>query len=193
MKQLAIFASGKGSNASAIMDYFQIHPQKGCVRLVVSNRQDSGALNAARERGIEALYVPNEVFNENPLQILSQLQEREIDFIALAGFLKLVPSEIVEHYSGRIVNIHPALLPKFGGKGMYGLRVHQAVVEAEESETGITIHSVDKHYDEGSVIFQAKVPVLPQDSPQDVAARVLQEEHYHYPRVICELLSHIEQ
>ncbi len=189
MNKLAIFASGRGSNACAVMDYFESNPLEGCVGLVVSNREDAKVLERARERGVEALYVPDGVFSEGSEQILSVLAQREINFIALAGFLKLVPSPIIEAYPAAIVNIHPSLLPKFGGRGMYGLRVHQAVIDAGETQTGITIHMVDTQYDKGGVIFQTSLEVSPSDDAQSLGARVLELEHYHYPRVIAKLMN----
>ncbi|MCS7037655.1 MAG: phosphoribosylglycinamide formyltransferase [Saprospiraceae bacterium] len=186
MTNLAVFASGTGSNARCITDFFA---QSDCarVRLVVSNKPDAPVLAMARERGIPALVVDRAYFYESE-RLLSVLAEHSIGFIVLAGFLWLVPTYLVRAYWRRMVNIHPALLPAYGGKGMYGLRVHEAVKAAGERETGITIHYVNERYDEGDIIFQARCSVLPADTPTDIARRVQALEHEHYPRVLERLI-----
>ena len=183
---IAVFASGAGSNARRIMEHFQ-HSEAVQVRLVVSNKADAGVLDIARNLGVETLVINRESFYRSEV-IVEELRSRHISFIALAGFLWLVPSYLVHAFPRAIVNIHPALLPKFGGKGMYGPHVHEAVKEAGETETGITIHYVDERYDEGQIIFQARCPVLPADAPADIARRVLSLEHLHFPVVIEQLL-----
>ena len=186
-KNIAIFASGSGSNAENIIRYLQ---ENDFIRvaLVLSNRSDAYVLERANR-----LKVPSKVFLKDDWisgeQILALLREYNIDFIVLAGFLVRVPDVLLHAYPDKIINIHPALLPKFGGKGMYGDRVHEAVVTAGEKESGITIHYINEHYDEGNTIFQAKCPVLPEDSPADVAKKVHSLEYEYYPQVIEKLLS----
>ena len=185
-KNIAIFASGSGSNAENIIRYFQKSDSVE-VSLVLSNKSDAYVLERAHR-----LKVPCNVFTKEDWiagdEILAVLQEYRIDFIVLAGFLVRVPDLLLHAYPDKIINIHPALLPKFGGKGMYGDRVHQAVVAAGEKESGITIHYINEHYDEGAIIFQASCPVLPSDTPEEVASKVHALEYAHYPHVIESLL-----
>ncbi len=185
MVKLAIFASGSGSNAEAIFRYFKDSPEVE-VALVLSNKADAGVLERARN-----FQVPTLTFNRKELYetgfVRDQLQE--IDWIVLAGFLWLVPAALVEAFPGRIINIHPALLPKYGGKGMYGRHVHEAVLKAGEKESGITIHYVNERYDEGNIIFQARCPVDPSDTPESLAGKIRELEHRHYPAVIDRLLN----
>jgi phosphoribosylglycinamide formyltransferase-1 len=183
--RLAVFASGGGSNLQALIDRFNSPNSKGLLRvaLVISDRQHAGALARARAAGIEAMHIqvagrPAEL---STLEMTAALESADIDLIALAGYLRLVPPAIIKRYPHRIVNIHPALLPKFGGKGMYGMHVHQAVLEAGDSVTGATVHYVDENYDEGRIIAQREVPVLPEDTAETLAARVLAVEHKLYP------------
>ncbi len=174
-------ASGSGTNAENIIKYFS-GSDIAEVALVLSNRSDAYVLKRA-----ENWKVPGMVFSREDLisgKLVHLLKERKIDMIVLAGFLWLIPGNMVEEFRGRIVNIHPALLPKYGGKGMYGDRVHQAVRDNEEAETGITIHLVDERYDEGDVLFQTSCPVLPGDSPGDIATKVHALEYQYYPKVI---------
>lgn len=186
-KNIAIFASGSGTNAEAIMKHFQDHPSIS-VSLVISNNADAFVLERAKKFGVKSL-----VFNRKKLmeteEVDKALADNAIDFIVLAGFMLLFPERLVKKFPARIVNIHPALLPKYGGKGMYGMYVHEAVVKSKEQESGITIHWVNEKYDEGQIIFQAHCPVSPADSPEDVAAKVHQLEHHHYPMVIEKLVS----
>lgn len=186
MKRISIFASGTGTNAAKIIDRFTNHPSIS-VALIVSNKPDAGVLNIASENNIETLIIDKTSFND-PQNCLAILRDRGIDWIVLAGFLWKIPSFFVEAYPLHIINIHPALLPKYGGKGMYGMHVHEAVVAAKERETGITIHYVNEHYDEGAIIFQAKCEVLSTDSPAQVADKVHQLEHRYFPEVIERLL-----
>ena len=186
MKNIAIFASGTGSNARKIIEYFgQVNDV--AVRLIVTNRPDAPVLGIAREHGIEALILDRASFYGSEA-LLDALGKKDIDFIALAGFLWLIPAYLVRAFEGRMVNIHPALLPKYGGKGMYGMRVHEAVAAAGDPETGISIHYVNEHYDDGAIIFQARCAVMPHDSPESIAGKVRQLEHRYYPQVIDELL-----
>lgn len=181
-KNIAIFASGSGTNAENIIRYFQENDLIS-VSLVLSNRKDAYVLERVRR-----LEVPSEVFPKEDWisgdRILDLLRQYNIDFVVLAGFLVRVPEVLLHAYSNKIINIHPALLPKFGGKGMYGDRVHEAVVAAGEKESGITIHYINEHYDEGSVIFQAKCHILPEDLPEEVAKKVHLLEYEHYPLII---------
>lgn len=186
MKRISIFASGTGTNAAKIIDRFTNHPSIS-VALIVSNKPGAGVLNIAGENNIETLIIDKTSFND-PQNCLAILRDRGIDWIVLAGFLWKIPSFFVDAYPLRIINIHPALLPKYGGKGMYGMYVHEAVVAAKERETGITIHYVNEHYDEGAIIFQANCEVLSTDSPAQVADKVHQLEHRYFPEVIERLL-----
>lgn len=194
MKRLALFASGSGSNAEKIAQHFVTNPDVD-VTLIVSNNPKAGIIDRSR-RGFERqLHIPVLLFDRSTFydtnKITQLLQQLEIDLIVLAGFMWLMPMNLVRAFPNRIINIHPALLPKFGGKGMYGHFVHEAVVAAGETESGITIHYVNERYDEGQTIFQARCPVLPTDTPEDVARNVQALEHAHYPRVVEEILQGI--
>ncbi|MBL7774350.1 MAG: phosphoribosylglycinamide formyltransferase [Saprospiraceae bacterium] len=190
MQRLAIFASGGGSNARKIIEYFE--GRSGvAVALIVSNKADAPVLELARARGVDSLVLDRASFYQSE-NILEELRRRQIDFIALAGFLWLAPPYLVRAFQGRMVNIHPALLPKFGGKGMYGQHVHEAVKTAGETETGMTIHFVNEIYDSGDIIFQARCPVEPTDTPETIARKVLALEHQHYPEVLYRLMTAAE-
>lgn len=189
MKNIAIFASGTGSNARRIMEHFE-QSTLARVALVVSNKADAGVLDIAREYGVPTALVSRPAFAETE-SLLAVLHEHRVDFIVLAGFLWLIPRYLVGAYAGRIVNIHPALLPKFGGKGLYGQRVHEAVLAAGERESGITIHHVNEQYDEGDIVFQARCAVEPGDSPADLARKVQLLEHRHFPEVVEQLLRQL--
>jgi phosphoribosylglycinamide formyltransferase-1 len=190
MRSIAIFASGSGSNAENINSWF-VGSKLAKVSLILSDNPNAFVLERAKRLGIEHI-----VFNLTSLRdgkVLMELQSRGIDFVVLAGFLRLIPQNIVEAYRGRIINIHPALLPKFGGKGMYGNKVHEAVVLADEKETGITIHYVNEHYDKGDIVFQARCAIESTDTPQTVAAKVHELEYKHFPKVIETLVKQLEQ
>ena len=187
MKNMAVFASGSGTNAENIAKYFA-DSQSVRVVLVVSNNPLAGVHDRANQSGIPSVTFTNEVFMEGG-EIVKLLTGYQTDWIVLAGFLKKIPDIIRNAYPDKIINIHPALLPKHGGKGMYGMRVHEAVVAAGDKESGITIHYVNENYDEGQIIFQASCPVLPSDTPEDVAAKVHALEYKHYPQVIETLLN----
>jgi phosphoribosylglycinamide formyltransferase-1 len=187
MTNIAIFASGTGSNARKIIEHFKNSPDIR-VALVVSNKKDAGVLEIAKEHGIPTQVIDRQMFYETE-DLLGILKKHKIEFIVLAGFLWLVPSYLVKKFEKKMVNIHPALLPKFGGKGMYGMRVHEAVKENDETETGITIHWLNEHYDEGAVVFQASCPVAPDDTPTDIARKVQILEHKHFPVVIEKLVK----
>ena len=186
MKKLAIFASGAGSNAQKIIDHFRNHPSVK-IALIVTNKPGAGVLNIAVKEGIDTLNIETERFFRGDAYV-PDLQQKGISFIVLAGFLWKVPIALINAYPQSIVNIHPALLPKYGGKGMYGSFVHEAVVNAREKESGITIHYVDEHYDHGDNIFQAKCAVDPGDTPEMVAKKVQKLEHLHFPAVVEKLL-----
>lgn len=186
VKKIAILASGSGSNAENIANYFA-GSDYAEVSFIIANNPNAFVLERAKRLGIEAAVVTKAEFMEAD-GIIAMLQEREIDFVVLAGFLLLVPQKLIQAYPGKIVNIHPALLPKHGGKGMYGDNVHKAVVASGDTESGITIHLIDEHYDKGTTFFQAKCPVLPTDTYEDVAAKVHALEYEHFPHVIEEIL-----
>lgn len=187
MKRIAVFASGAGSNARRIMEAFR-GGGSIAVSLVVCNKPDAGVIAIAESEGIPVLMLDKDRFLKGDGH-LEDLRKAGIDWIVLAGFLWKVPAGLVEAYRDRIVNIHPALLPKFGGKGMYGRHVHEAVIRAGEKESGITIHLVDERYDHGLTLFQAKAPVEPGETPESLAAKIQKLEHTHYPDVIEKLLS----
>ena len=186
-KNIAIFASGNGTNAENIIRYFQEREADAEVAVVLCNRQEAKVFERAARYGVPCLYINKEEWQEGS-SILTLLRKYGVDFIVLAGFLARVPDGLLQAYPHRIVNIHPSLLPKFGGKGMYGHRVHEAVLQAGESESGITIHYINEHYDEGAVIAQYRCPVLPNDTPDVLAQRVHALEYKYYPEVIAELV-----
>lgn len=185
--KLALFVSGTGSNARTIIDRFQAHPEDGVeIALLVSNKPSAKALLMAAERNVPTLVLNRKEFYETE-HLLQQLAAFEVDFIALAGFLWLIPPYLVEAFPQRMLNIHPALLPDYGGKGMYGANVHRAVKANGEKESGITIHYVNEAYDEGDYVFQAAVRLEEDDSPEKIAERVLRLEHANYWRILREL------
>lgn len=188
MINIAIFASGSGTNAEAIMSHFSDSPS-GRVALLLSNRKDAYALRRAERFGVPAAVFSREEFCDPAGKVAALLREYRIDFIVLAGFLWLVPTYLTDSYAGRIVNIHPALLPKFGGKGMYGEHVHEAVIAAGEKESGITIHLVNERYDSGDTLFQATVPVEADDTADTLAAKIHVLEHRHFPPVIEQVIQ----
>jgi phosphoribosylglycinamide formyltransferase-1 len=187
MKRIAIFASGSGSNAEKISAYFSDRTDVE-VTLILTNNPQAGVIARARKLHIPVLIFDRHTFYETE-RILDILKNNQIDLIVLAGFMMLIPTYLVNGFENKIVNIHPALLPKYGGKGMYGHFVHEAVVAAKETESGITIHFVNEHYDEGNIIFQTSCEVLPTDSPDDVAAKIHILEHAHFPQVIDKLIT----
>lgn len=179
---IAIFLSGSGSNARKIIEHFKGHPSVS-VALLVSNKPDLGAKAIAQENNIPLLSISKSMLYDESL-FLKSLADYDVGFIVLAGFLLLVPPYLVKHFEKKVVNIHPALLPKYGGKGMYGHHVHEAVKAAGETESGITIHFCNAHYDEGDIIFQAKTVLDATDTPQDIARKVLALEHANFAKVI---------
>ena len=187
MKNIAILASGAGSNAQKIVEYFS-NRMDISVHLIISNKKDAGVLSIAKLSGISSLVISKDSFYQST-DLLVALEKHQIDFIVLAGFLWLIPAYLIHNYPDRMVNIHPALLPKYGGKGMYGHFVHEAVHEAKELFSGITIHYVNEKYDEGSIVFQEKCEISPLDQPLDIAKKVQLLEHTYYPVVIDQLVS----
>ena len=187
LKNIAILASGAGSNAQKILEHFSDRMDIA-VRLIVSNKQEAGVLNIAKVASIDTFVVTRDSFYSST-DLLIELNKRNIDFIVLAGFLWLIPPYLIQHYPDRIINIHPALLPKYGGKGMYGHFVHEAVHLAKDNHSGITIHYVNEKYDEGSIVFQERCEILPSDQPEDIAKKVQILEHLYYPTVIDQLVS----
>ena len=181
VKRIAILASGSGTNAQRLVEHFQGHPA-ACVVLIGCDQPGAGVVQRAWDLG-----VPSYLFNGALLRdgtVLRELRGLEIHLVVLAGFLRLIPADLVRAFPERILNIHPALLPKYGGKGMYGHHVHAAVIAAGEQESGITIHVVNERYDEGEHLLQARCPVMPGDTPETLAARVHALEHAHYPAVV---------
>lgn len=180
-KRLAIFASGSGSNAENFFNYFKdsddIHTS-----LLVSNRKDAYVLERAYKHNVPSKIIQRKDFYESN-QVVEVLKSSKIDYVILAGFLWLIPKNLIEAFPDRIINIHPSLLPKYGGKGMYGMKVHEAVKSAGEKESGITIHLVNEKYDEGRILFQKSTPVTSEDTPEDIANKVHQLEYEYFPHV----------
>jgi formyltetrahydrofolate-dependent phosphoribosylglycinamide formyltransferase len=184
---IAIFASGAGSNTQKIIDHFRKSTTVK-IKLIVCNKPGAGILKIAENEHIPVILLQKEAFfSQN--SCINELKSADVHFIVLAGFLWKIPSSLIQAYTGRIINIHPALLPKYGGKGMYGHHVHQAVITAGDEESGITIHYVDEEYDHGATILQARCPVLSADTAESLALRIHQLEHEHYPKVIERLLD----
>ncbi len=186
MNKIAIFASGSGTNAQNIIEYFKTKGTAS-VSCVLSNKKDAYVLKRAQNYNIPVRIFDRHEFYETD-EILNFLNTEGINWIVLAGFLWLVPENIVDSFTNRIINIHPALLPKYGGKGMYGLNVHRAVIENNDKETGITIHYVNKKYDEGNIIFQTRCRVDESDTPQSLAEKVHKLEYKYYPEIIEKLI-----
>jgi formyltetrahydrofolate-dependent phosphoribosylglycinamide formyltransferase len=181
--RVAVLASGGGSNLQAILDYFEARGERRAVSiaLVASDRASAGALDRARRHGVPALALDAE---QRTAGLAGILEQHAIEYVALAGYLRLVPMDVIHRWHGRIMNVHPSLLPSFGGTGMYGIRVHEAVIAAGVRVSGVTVQFVDEVYDRGPIIAQWPVPVLPDDTPETLAARVLVAEHGLYPRAI---------
>ncbi|MBS1608405.1 MAG: phosphoribosylglycinamide formyltransferase [Bacteroidetes bacterium] len=187
MAQIAIFASGAGSNAQKIIDHFRNHSSIK-VALIICNKPGAGVLSIAERENIPALLIEKEKFFRGDSYV-PELKEKNIDFIVLAGFLWKIPPALIKAYTGKIINIHPALLPKYGGKGMYGHFVHEAVIASGDKESGITIHYVDEVYDHGKIIFQDKCAVLSTDTAESLAQKIHELEHKNFPVVIETLLT----
>lgn len=186
MQQIIIFASGQGTNASAIIDFFRKH-QTIKVSLIVCNNPAAGVIDIAAQNRIPVLRVDKQTFQETAF--IEHLKNYQPALIVLAGFLWKIPESVLRAFYQKIINIHPALLPKYGGKGMYGMRVHEAVHAAAEKESGISIHWVNEQYDEGAIILQAYCPVSKSEGPEQIAQNIHRLEHYYLPRVIDFLLS----
>ena len=192
---MAVFASGRGSTFAAITRVLATaKPPLATIVLCVSNNPNPGAFDIARQAGIETVRLSPRMFEDESTYataLAGLLKERGVELVVLAGYMRQLPASIVGAYRGRILNIHPALLPKFGGKGMYGMHVHEAVIAAGEVESGPTVHLVDEEYDTGPIVAQSRVPVLAGDTPQALADRVLAEEHILYPRVVLEMSARL--
>lgn len=186
-KKIIVFASGSGTNAENIIKYFK-DSATAEVSLVLSNNKSAKVLERAHKLNVIALHFDKTAFY-NTNDVLHILEDTQPDLIVLAGFLWLFPNKILEKFPNKVINLHPALLPKFGGKGMYGNNVHQAILENKEKETGITIHYVDENYDEGQVIFQTAFPVDSQDTVESIAEKIHELEYRHFPKVIEDLLE----
>ncbi|RLD47652.1 MAG: phosphoribosylglycinamide formyltransferase [Bacteroidetes bacterium] len=188
MKNIAIFASGSGTNAENIINYFK-NNKKINISLIVTNNNGAFVISRAKK-----FNIPYFVFSKSDFasdKVIKKLHEFNINFIVLAGFLLLIPENIINNFKNRIINIHPALLPKYGGKGMYGMNVHNSVIKNNEKESGITIHYVNKSYDEGDIIFQAKCQISPKDSPEDLAIKVHELEYLHFPKIIEQIIKKV--
>jgi phosphoribosylglycinamide formyltransferase-1 len=184
-KRIALFASGSGSNVQNILEYFSDN-KKVVVDSVWTNNPDAFVLERVRKYNVESfVFTKNEFRNTN--KIVDSLKKRDVDLVVLAGFLWLIPVNLIQNF--KIINIHPALLPKYGGKGMFGINVHRAVIENKEKESGISVHFVNEKYDEGKIIFQAKVKIAPDDKPEDVASKVHDLEYKYFPEVIEKVLN----
>ena len=187
IKKIVLFASGGGTNAENIVSYFKNSETITCEALFC-NRKQAGVIERAKRLKLRTIVFEKADLMENDT-VLDELKAIKPDLIVLAGFLLKIPEQVIDNFENKIINIHPALLPKYGGKGMYGMHVHRAVVEHKEPETGITIHYVNQNYDEGAIVFQAKCKVASTDSPEDVARRIHELEMEYFPRIIEELLD----
>jgi len=186
MKKIAIFASGSGTNAQNIYNYF-CKGDKAEISVIITNKSNAYVIQRAKEMNVPSVYFNRSKFFESD-EIVDLLIKKKIDLIVLAGFLWLIPQNILRNFKNRIVNIHPALLPKYGGKGMFGHHVHQAVVDNDETQSGITIHYVNEKYDDGEIVFQAFCDVTKTDKADDVATKVHKLEYEHYPKIIEKIL-----
>jgi phosphoribosylglycinamide formyltransferase-1 len=183
---LAIFASGSGTNANAIMHYFESHPEIR-VALVVTNKPQAGVIEVAKKWNVPSLIITNKQLQDEEF-LIGELKKHNVNWIILAGFMVMIPPFLVCEYANKMINIHPALLPKFGGKGMYGRNVHEAVIKTGEKKSGITIHFVNEKYDEGKIIFQAETLIEPKDTVESLEQRIHKLEHANYPAVIEKLV-----
>jgi phosphoribosylglycinamide formyltransferase 1 len=188
LKNIAIFASGSGSNAQKIVEYFSQNTEIK-VAMILTNNPEAGVIERAKKLDIVCYVFDKEAFKGG--EVLGILTENEIDLVVLAGFLWLIPASFIEKYPNKMLNLHPALLPKYGGRGMYGHHVHEAVIANNEKESGITIHFVNQAYDEGAIIFQAKYVIEPNDSAMDIAAKGAFLEHKHFPKIIEQICQKI--
>ena len=194
MKNIVVFASGSGSNFQSIIASIQDGKLNACIAGLISNKERIKALDRAKEFGIPFVVLSEKEFEDYSkyeLALLDQLKSWKPDLLVLAGYLKKVPPSVIQAYQNRILNIHPSLLPKYGGKGFYGLKVHAAAIEAGESVSGCTIHIVSEKYDDGPILAQTEVPVLKNDAPETLATRILKQEHKLYPKVIFNYLNNL--
>lgn len=185
--KLAVFSSHEGTNMQSIIDASKSGKLNAEVVCIISNNSDSGALRRAKNEGIAGYHISSKEFPQEEMlvnEFIRVLKLHNVDIIILAGYMKMIPAALIREFKNRILNIHPALLPKFGGKGMYGMNVHKAVIESGDAESGATVHIVDEIYDNGKILHQRKVSVLPEDTPETLAAKVLKEEHLIYPETI---------
>lgn len=192
MIKIAIMASGRGSNFKSIHQHIIDGHLKAEITLVISNNSNCDAINYAKDNNINTLHISTKTHYDEKTRtkvLLDTINENNIDLIVLAGYMKKLPIELIRKFPNKIINIHPSLLPKFGGKNMYGMNIHRAVVEAKENESGVTIHFVNENYDEGQIIDQAKVSLDPSDSAEDVAQKVLAVEHSFYWKVIAKICN----
>jgi formyltetrahydrofolate-dependent phosphoribosylglycinamide formyltransferase len=189
--RICVFASGRGSNLQAIIDGVEEGRLNCEIVFVLSNNSSSGALEIARRKNIPAFHLSERVFHKNNFEesLIDLLEKYKPDLIVLAGYMKLVPVSVIKKFRNRIINIHPALLPKYGGKGMYGMNVHNAVFRAGEKVSGVTIHLVNENYDEGRIIYQEQIDISDCKSPEEIAERVLKLEHKVYPDVIQKIIE----
>jgi phosphoribosylglycinamide formyltransferase 1 len=186
-KNIAIFASGEGTNAQQIIDYFQSSNQIK-VSLVVSNKSSANVLKRAENANIPSVLITREDFYESDVAI-NKIKAAKIDLIVLAGFLWMIPDSLIKAFPHKIVNIHPSLLPKFGGRGMYGMNVHKSVIESKEKQSGISIHYVNEHYDEGKIISQHHCEISENDTPETLALKIQKLEHEFFPKVIEKIVG----
>lgn len=187
MKNIAIFASGNGTNAQRIVEYFSDNKNIN-ICLILSNKKDAFVLQRAKNLNIHSIYFNRSDFYETD-KINNILRQNSVDLIVLAGFLWLIPLKLIKEFNGKIINIHPALLPKYGGKGMYGDKVHKAVIESGEKESGISIHFVNEKYDDGKIILQKKITILSDDDHESIAKKIHQLEYKYFPQVIENILN----
>lgn len=186
-KKIVVFASGSGTNAENIIKFFKKSPNTSVVA-VFSNKRSAKVLKRAHNLNVKALYFDKDALY-NSYDVLHILEDINPDLIVLAGFMWIFPEDILKKFPGKIVNIHPALLPKYGGKGMYGMRVHETIIKNKEKESGISIHFVNENYDEGEIIFQAKTDISEEDTPESLAEKIHKLEYKHFPEIIQQLLQ----
>lgn len=196
--KICVFASGTGTNFRSILESRRKNEIDSDVELLITNNSVCGAAQIARKEGIEVIHISRKVFPDlSSLDysnlFISALKKHNIDLIVLAGYMKMLPREVVSQYKGRIINIHPALLPKYGGQGMFGINVHRAVIDSGDKETGVTVHYVDENYDEGEIIYREKISVNENDTPESLMERVKEIEHKVYPKVIKNLEKSFNQ
>ncbi|MBE0649210.1 MAG: phosphoribosylglycinamide formyltransferase [Bacteroidales bacterium] len=189
MKNIVIFASGSGTNAENIIRYFN-EKKTASIKCVMTNNPTAGVIERAKNLKVPVVIFDREAI-KNPAKLLADLNTLETDFIVLAGFLWKIPEELIHAFPNKIINIHPALLPKYGGKGMYGMHVHEAVIENKEPKSGITIHYINEKYDEGAIIFQAETEVRKSDTPESLAERIHKLEYEYFPQVVEKILLDI--